>query len=121
MIRTVDLGGEPVILHEAMKVRARNVFSRAVVVDFAAYTAQDFFTRRSQRSQVVSWIDGADFGQRVRSAAASGRYALEQLPGRISSIVESVAYSNQALSVLATHWVSGLIVHGGWCRGQQMG
>jgi hypothetical protein len=33
---------EPVILHEAMKVRARNVFSRAVVVDFAAYTAQDF-------------------------------------------------------------------------------
>jgi hypothetical protein len=42
MIRTVDLGGEPVILHEAMKVRARNVFSRAVVVDFAAYTAQDF-------------------------------------------------------------------------------
>jgi hypothetical protein len=41
MIRTVDLGGEPVILHEAMKV-PRNVFSRAVVVDFAAYTAQDF-------------------------------------------------------------------------------
>jgi hypothetical protein len=47
MRRTV---ASPVILHEAMKVLARIVFSRAVVVDFEP-TLLRLFTHRSQRSQ----------------------------------------------------------------------
>jgi hypothetical protein len=70
MRRTVDLCGEPVILHEAMKVLARNVFSRAVVVDFEPTLLRTFYASQSAKP---FWVVGVDFGQRFRSAACSFR------------------------------------------------